>query len=161
MWKHGMIVLKIYNKWIQEETDRMICIAKGFSEDYYYFYHCYTYHCDVKNMTSWLIKRFTQISIWTFLLFYIMSILNCMFDFLSCTSIPTVMTVLVNLLRCPGKTNIEIIIFSLIFEVIRPELNGPMLWNRFQYQFQFVFLSHRRKLDLLFGSLLVFVKKTP
>lgn len=51
--------------------------------------------------------------------------------------------------------------FSLIFEVIRPELNGPMLWNRLQYQFQFVFLSHRRKLDLLFGSLLVFVKKTP
>lgn len=84
-----------------------------------------------------------------------------MFELLACTSILTVMTVLVNLLRCPGKTNIEIIIFSLIFEVIRPELNGPMLWNRFQYQFQFVFLSHRRKLDLLFGSLLVFVKKTP
>lgn len=49
----------------------------------------------------------------------------------------------------------------LSFEVIRPELNGPELWNCFQYQFQFVFLSHRSKLDLLVGNPLAFVKKTP
>lgn len=33
-----MIVLKIYNKLIQDETDQIICIAKGFTEDCSYFY---------------------------------------------------------------------------------------------------------------------------